>query len=33
MNYYTDVNVAHAELLLITSLRKENLPGNKILLL
>jgi hypothetical protein len=33
MNSYTDVGGAHAELLLVTWLRKENPPGNKNLLL
>jgi hypothetical protein len=33
MNSYTDVGVAHAELLLVTCLRKENLLRNKNLLL
>jgi hypothetical protein len=32
MNSYTDVNVAHAELLLVTHLDEENTPGKKILL-
>ncbi len=29
MNSYTDEGVAHAELLLVTCLRKENPPGNE----
>jgi hypothetical protein len=33
MNSYTDEGGAHAELLLVTCLIKENPPGNKNLLL
>jgi hypothetical protein len=33
MDSYTDEDVAHAELLLVTCLRKENPSGNKNLLL
>jgi hypothetical protein len=33
MNYYTNKGIVHAELLLVTCLRKENPPGNKNFLL